>query len=172
MWKKIKPYLPLIIIVTLILVVVALALILISGNNSAREIVSDQNLNDRPIEESIDEAESLTPEIDLQEVPGVYKIYNGNAAELTNSTTKRTVLFFSAYWCPTCQAFERDVAKNKQSLPTDVTIIEIEYQQYSALEKKYGINTQHTFVEIDNQGNLLKKWLGGNDINSFERNLT
>jgi thiol-disulfide isomerase/thioredoxin len=74
----------------------------------------------------------------------------------------KTVLFFHASWCPTCRTADADILKNVSTIPSGATIIKVDYDKEVALKQKYGVTTQHTFVEIDTQGNLLEKWSGGN----------
>ena len=61
-------------------------------------------------------------------------------------------------WCPYCQAFKQDLLSG--DIPGDVQILEANYDTATALKKKYGVTIQSTFVEVDNQGNLLSKWSG------------
>lgn len=86
---------------------------------------------------------------------------------LTNSSTSRRVLFFYASWCPTCIPANADFEKNASMLPSDVTVIRVNYNDpdtdsdEKALAAKYGITYQHTYVQIDNNGGVITKWNGG-----------
>lgn len=86
---------------------------------------------------------------------------------LANSASNRRVLFFYANWCPTCQPADASFTTNTAQIPTDVTVIRVNYndtqtdQAEKDLAKKYGITYQHTFVQIDAQGNEVTKWNGG-----------
>ena len=53
-----------------------------------------------------------------------------------------TVLFFNASWCPTCREAREDFIAHE-------------------LQKKYGVTYQHTFVQIDTDGEALATWNGG-----------
>ncbi|MEZ4156816.1 MAG: thioredoxin family protein [Candidatus Paceibacterota bacterium] len=70
------------------------------------------------------------------------------------------VLFFHAVWCPTCKSLDNDIMANLSDIPSDVTILKVDYDSYTDLKKKYGVTTQHTLVQVDNEGNLINKWLG------------
>ena len=35
------------------------------------------------------------------------------------------------------------------------------------LKKKYGVVYQHTFVQVDKDGNLIKKWSGSPNLSSL-----
>lgn len=70
------------------------------------------------------------------------------------------VLFFYATWCPTCNAAMKDIDKDPGRLG-DVTVVIVNYDKERDLKAKYKITYQHTFVQIDNQGNPLAVWNGG-----------
>lgn len=76
------------------------------------------------------------------------------------------VLDFSATWCPSCRTFKKDVEANLMNIPADMTLILVDYDTHKDLRKQYGVTQQHTFVQIDNTGNLIKKWTGGNNLQS------
>lgn len=71
-----------------------------------------------------------------------------------------TVLFFAADWCPTCQAALRDLNAHEEMLG-DVTVIVVNYDTERDLKKQYGVVYQHTFVQIDPEGQTLSLWNGG-----------
>lgn len=86
---------------------------------------------------------------------------------LASSANTRRVLFFYANWCPTCRPADASFTKNLAQIPADVTLIRVNYndtetdQAEKDLAKKYGVTYQHTFVQIDANGNELTKWNGG-----------
>lgn len=86
---------------------------------------------------------------------------------LASSTETRRVLFFYANWCPTCKPADESFAQKTAQLPPDVTVIRVNYndnqtdQAEKDLAKKYGVTYQHTFVQIDANGNEVTKWNGG-----------
>jgi thiol-disulfide isomerase/thioredoxin len=86
---------------------------------------------------------------------------------LDNAAANRRVLFFFASWCPTCKPTDLDLKANSSEIPSDVTVIRVNYndpetdQIEKDLAKKYGVTYQHTFVQIDGQGNEITKWNGG-----------
>jgi len=88
-------------------------------------------------------------------------------ASLDKAGNNRRVLYFYASWCPTCKPADADLEANKDRIPNDVTVIRVNYndpetdQEEKELAKKYGITYQHTFVQIDSQGNEVTKWNGG-----------
>lgn len=75
----------------------------------------------------------------------------------------RTVLFFAAtLWCQTCSQLDKEIKERSGSLPPDVTILKVDYDNDKATKAKYGVTTQHTLIQIDSDGNEIKRWIGGN----------
>lgn len=94
-----------------------------------------------------------------------YVEYSTNALE--KASTGKTVLFFYASWCPTCQPTDANLRESSDQIPEGMTVIRVNYndpdtdQEEKELAKKYGITYQHTFVQIDGQGKEITKWNGG-----------
>ncbi|OGK33137.1 hypothetical protein A3E10_01040 [Candidatus Roizmanbacteria bacterium RIFCSPHIGHO2_12_FULL_37_23] len=88
-------------------------------------------------------------------------------AELEKASQKRRVLFFYANWCPTCRPADESFNENQANIPEDVVVIRVNYndsdtdQAEKDLARKYGIGYQHTFVQIDSEGNQVAIWNGG-----------
>ena len=86
---------------------------------------------------------------------------------LDQAVNKRRVLYFYATWCPSCKIANEDFTDNPNKIPEDVIVIRTNYNDPNTdaeekdLAKKYGITYQHTFVQIDAQGNQITKWNGG-----------
>lgn len=90
--------------------------------------------------------------------PGSYEDYS--EAALNKANAGNVVLFFNASWCPDCRATVRDIEANLENIPEGLTILSVDYDRYADLKKKYGVTYQHTFVQVDESGNQLKKWSG------------
>ncbi len=86
--------------------------------------------------------------------------YEPYAAEKVANAEGDVVLFFRATWCPTCRALDADIRSNAGSIPAGLTILDVNYDVETALKQKYGVTMQHTLVQVDAEGNLVKKWTG------------
>ena len=86
---------------------------------------------------------------------------------LNQAVGGRRVLYFYANWCPICRPADANFKENASKIPENATVIRVNYndsdtdQEEKDLAKKYGIIYQHTFVQIDEQGNQVTKWNGG-----------
>ena len=120
-----------------------------------------------PAEESVEnkiEVRAPTSDVSYEQVPADenQKYVNYSEENLQKAQIEgRTVLFFHAKWCPTCKAAEKDITENITELPEDITILKVDYDTETELKDKYAITYQHTFVQIDEEGNELAKWAGG-----------
>lgn len=90
---------------------------------------------------------------------GTYEAYAPEKI-LKASSDNHVVLFFRASWCPSCQAIDKDIRANLTKIPNDLTILDVNYDNSNDLKKKYGVTYQHTFVQVDKEGNMIKKWSG------------
>ena len=68
------------------------------------------------------------------------------------------VLFFNASWCPTCKATVESL--DSAGVPAGLTVVSVDYDAATDLKKQYGVTVQHTFVQVDGQGNQLAKFSG------------
>lgn len=90
-----------------------------------------------------------------------YIEYSENAVK---NASWNIVLFFHANWCPTCKAFEKQVLS--ENIPEWLTILKVDYDNSDDLKKKYSVLTQTTFVQIDSNWNMIKRWIWGKWIDS------
>ncbi len=77
---------------------------------------------------------------------------------LAQSEADTNLLFFHAPWCTICTSIERNI--KAAELPDNVTIHKVDYDNSPELIDKYKINYQSAFVQVDEDGNLLKSWQG------------
>jgi thiol-disulfide isomerase/thioredoxin len=100
---------------------------------------------------------------------GMYEAYS--LEKLSNAETGNVVLFFKADWCPSCKTVDADIISNTTQIPKDLTILDVDYDTNPNLKKKYGVTYQHTFVQVDHEGNMIKKWSGGSTLNSIVKEI-
>jgi thioredoxin 1 len=136
--------------------VFVLALIIVGGylySNNGKEVM--------------DPSPAPTSVVKTESTPGSKQYLPYTKEVLDSSKSTRRVLYFYASWCPTCIPADADFQKNISQLPSDVTVIRVNYNdpetdaEEKALATKYGITYQHTYVQIDAEGNELTKWNGG-----------
>ncbi len=102
----------------------------------------------------ISESQSEVPPALQHGAPGNYKAYSADVVAATKGTK---ILFFHAAWCPQCR--ELDIEITGGPLPDNVTIFKVDYDTNQALRQKYGVQLQTTLVKIDDNGNLLQKFV-------------
>lgn len=96
---------------------------------------------------------------------GSYEAYS--ADKLARAEAGDVVLFFHASWCPSCRGLNSDIESNLNSIPLGVTILKTDYDKETDLKKKYGVTYQHTLVQVDKSGNMIKKWSGGGTLDNL-----
>ena len=96
---------------------------------------------------------------------GSYEAYAPE--KLMKYADKKIVLFFRASWCPTCKTVDADIRANMKSIPADVVILDVNYDDSRELQAKYGVTYQHTFVQVDKLGTNITKWSGGSTLASI-----
>lgn len=96
---------------------------------------------------------------------GSYEAFS--ADKLARAETGDVVLFFHASWCPSCRALNSNIESNLKSIPESVTILKTDYDKETELKKKYGVTYQHTLVQVDKDGKLIKKWSGGGTLDNL-----
>lgn len=111
--------------------------------------------------EPVTETDNATPgAANSEPTPGRYiDYYDGVVAE-----SDRTLIFFHAPWCPQCRMIDSDI-KSQSSLPDDLTIAKLDYDSNQPLRQTYGVTLQTTFVLVDQDGTLLKKYVAYNEPN-------
>ncbi len=119
------------------------------------------------MEKNQTEEETMIQDENAMMQKGSYEAYSVDKLALANKGD--VILFFRATWCPTCRALDADIKAN--SVPAGVTILDVDYDTEIALKQKYGVTTQHTLVQVDAAGTLIKKWQGSPTLASIVANV-
>lgn len=93
---------------------------------------------------------------------GSYEAYSPD--KIARAADGDVVLFFHASWCPSCRGLSANIEANMKSIPGKVTILKVDYDKEVELKKKYGVTYQHTLVQVDKDGNQIKKWSGSDSL--------
>ncbi len=72
------------------------------------------------------------------------------------------VLFFNATWCPTCQEATKNL--EQADFPGELTVVSVDYDSQTDLRKRYGVTTQHTFVQVSADGEEIEKFTGATTV--------
>lgn len=89
---------------------------------------------------------------------------------LNQASGKTQLLDFTATWCPTCRVQKKVLARLKDAGDLKgVELVEVDYDDESAVKKAFGVNSQSTFVVL--QGMVETKRATGltseDDIRQF-----
>ena len=55
--------------------------------------------------------------------------------------------------------------------PAGLTLLKTDYDSSKDLKKKYSVTYQHTFVQVDKDGNQIKKWNGSTSYEQIQKKL-
>lgn len=163
---------PIIIAVVVVVAIVGIGAYILSQNSTKSEsmMVKEDTTMESKTDDAMMQKDTNNMEKDdkmAKDTMSDSRYVEYSKASLDKAGNNRRVLYFYASWCPTCKPADADLEANKDRIPNDVTVIRVNYndpetdQEEKELAKKYGITYQHTFVQIDSQGNEVTKWNGG-----------
>ena len=163
---------PIIIAVVVVVAIVGIGAYILSQNSTKSEsmMVKEDTTMESKTDDAMMQKDTDNMEKDdkmAKDTMSDSRYVEYSKASLDKAGNNRRVLYFYASWCPTCKPADADLEANKDRIPNDVTVIRVNYndpetdQEEKELAKKYGITYQHTFVQIDSQGNEVTKWNGG-----------
>lgn len=138
----------LMIIITVVVLAIASGFTYLLFREKPVETVSVDKTSDMPA------PTPQTPEPVAQSTPGAYVAYS---PEAVNSAKGTKILFFHAAWCPQCRQLDAQITTGP--LPDNVTIFKVDYDTNQALRQKYGVQLQTTLVKVDDNGNLIQKFV-------------
>ena len=88
-----------------------------------------------------------------------YITYDQYQASKDKYADSKVVLFFNAKWCPACRAINEALTSDPGKIPAKTTVVSVDYDQHTDLRQRYGVTTQHTFVQIDTNGGKTRQWV-------------
>ena len=153
-------------IVIIVLIIVGVYASTSSKNDSAM-METDENVITPG--QSEDDAMEQVEKSDTMMKAGSYEAYSPEKLALADNGD--VVLFFRASWCPTCRALDSDIRTNINSIPPNVIILDVDYDNSTTLKQKYGVTYQHTLVQVDSSGNQIAKWTNSPTLVSLITNI-
>jgi thiol-disulfide isomerase/thioredoxin len=162
-----KSLLIIIIIIALISIVSFYLFLNKSQDSSTQPGISDQSGNS---EVQLQQEKTTNTNQDEKDLSGNYVEYSPEVLENASAEGKKIVLFFHAGWCPTCISAHKDFIKRIDEIPEEIIVVKTNYDAEKELKKKYNVTYQHTFVQIDANGELVTIWNGG-DLDEILKNL-
>ena len=96
---------------------------------------------------------------------GSYEPYS--LEKILKAENNKLVLFFHANWCPTCRALDADIKSHLDNIPEHTIILDVDYDSEVSLKQKYKVTIQHTLIQVDKNGEIIKKWLGSPTLKSL-----
>lgn len=112
-------------------------------------------------------AKPAEPTVQAEQVQGlamdVASYANYSEALLSTAMLKgKVVLFFAATgWCQTCSALDDEIVERQAEIPSDVTILKVDYDNDKVMDDSYHVVRQHTLIVLDSDGKELTRWVGG-----------
>lgn len=161
------------IIIIVLLLILIIAVFYVERQNNQRDVEVNESVvsaatPSSETEETESETQTETETEDENEIKEVRSAVAGEryvnySPELVNEITNdgdKALLFFHAAWCPTCRRADKEIRDNISKIPSDVTIFKVNYDTEKELRNKYRINYQHTFVQVDRNGDSINKQQG------------
>jgi thiol-disulfide isomerase/thioredoxin len=102
--------------------------------------------------------------------PGSYVTFADYEADPAAYADTDVVLFFNADWCSTCKIARDNIQSDLAAIPSGLTIVVVDFDTANDLRQKYGVTVQHTFVQVDADGNELAKWSGSVTADEIAQN--
>lgn len=155
------------IIVAVIALVVIVVGVYASRSNKEGEMMKEKVRDTAIMEKDVakDQDTMVQKTDDEMMKVGSYEAYSVD--KIARAETGDVVLFFHASWCPSCRGLNSSIEGNLKSIPEGVTILKTDYDKETELKKKYGVTYQHTLVQVDKDGNMIKKWSGGSSLDNL-----
>jgi thiol-disulfide isomerase/thioredoxin len=126
----------------------------INSNNSTNSSTSTQD------QEKPAESQNFSNNSSSSTLKGSYITYAEYQSTKDQLVDSKVIYFFRAKWCITCEGLHQDIKANLDSIPSNVVIVDVDYDQENELRKQYSIVMQHTLVQISQSGSEVTKFSG------------
>lgn len=131
-----------------------------------KEMMDDSSSDTMMKTEQTTEEKMMDTESTMEKKVWDYVSYN---PDIIASTSGNKVLFFHASWCPSCRS--ADSHFSSATFPADLTVIKTNFDTSGDLKEKYEVTSQHTFVQVDSEGNLVSKWIWSRTVDDIVEKL-
>ncbi len=102
--------------------------------------------------------------------PGAYQNFTEELFQSELASGKKVVIFFYAPWCPECRLADEAFKSKTNLIPTNVSLLKLDFGSNKEIEKRYGVFSRHTFVQVDSSGEQVTKWISG-DVELLRKNI-
>jgi thioredoxin-related protein len=157
-----------IIAVVALLVLVGSTVFLLSKDSDKNSVnISGNNISSvEPAETTPTDSTEMNNQDVVNEVASAGQYIDYSEQSLASSANDKRILFFHAPWCSVCNFYEGQI--EDKGVPSDVTIIKIDYDSEDELKERYSVTTQSTFVLLDEAGNIEKSWPFAQGLTSIQ----
>ncbi len=138
----------------IIMIIIGVALLIVAGFVYSGLQSKDQanSLQELAPPEVVNSADSASRIVSLSD-------YQANAA---NYQAKKLIYFFRTERCFACRAVAADARANPQLIPSDVVIVEVDFDTNTDLKERYHVAAPTTFIQVDKNGEKLNSWQADN----------
>lgn len=136
----------------------------------AREEIAPTNTPTPPSETDVSGESEQPASEEAPSGPGSYITLAEYDADRGAYAPTDVVLFFNAEWCSTCKVARDNIESDLAGIPSDLTIVVVDFDTANDLRQQYGVTVQHTFVQVDSDGNELAKWSGSVTADEIAQN--
>ncbi len=122
-----------------------------------------KNKNNSPQTNQVQaDSTASSEESKVQKRAGTYEVYD--VSKLSQASDGKVVLFFNAKWSKTSKQLDQELKNNTSKLPSNFTVLSVDYDKNYTLRKKYNVPFENTFVQVDANGEIINSWSGSEDM--------